>query len=264
MTKRILLLGARGYIGTSLQKLLQSDYEVHTLDRNSKYLDLEIENSNPDIVINCSASQADANFLDSIDANLLYQMKCLSLISKGRATPFKWVQIGSYFELQIVSGRSDNYSKHKVLCRAFLADAQREGLINLTTIFLPHVFGEGENSKRLSPYLREQFKKGEVANISSGIQYRPLLSLQDATTAIIEALETDQLICSATPIWYGQITELASIINERLRSDLLILNPKIVSDDAEFSRVTFPPAVAGWEAKMQLEDFLMGLGLAKE
>lgn len=264
MPQRILLLGAGGFIGKSVQKLLQSEYEVLVLNRNSKYLDLEIESSNPDIVINCSASRADANFLDSIEANLHYQMKCLDLISKTRQTPFKWVQIGSYFELQIISGRSDYYSKHKELCRAILADAHREGLINLTTIFLPHVFGEGENPKRLSPYLRQQFKKGEVANISSGIQFLPLLSLQDATTAIIKAIETDQLVCSATPIWYGQITELVSIIKERFRSDLLTLNPKTVSVDAEFSKVTFPPAVMGWEPKMQLEDFLTSLGLAKD
>lgn len=263
MRQRILLLGAGGFIGKSLQKLLQDEYEVHVLNRKSKYFDLDIESSNPDVVINCSASQADANFLDSIEANLYHQMKCLSSISKARRTSFKWVQIGSYFELQIISGRSDYYSKHKELCRAILADAHREGLINLTTIFLPHIFGEGENPKRLSPYLRQQFKKGEVANISSGIQYLPLLSLQDATTAIIKAIETDQLVCSATPIWHGQITELASIFKERLRSDLLTLNPKTVSVDAEFPKVIFPPAVKGWEPKMHLEDFLASLGLAK-
>lgn len=264
MLQRILLLGAGGFIGRSLQKLLQADYEVHILDRKSKYLELEIENSNPDIVINCSASHANANFLESIEANLLYQMRCLSLISKGRSTPLKWLQIGSYFELQIKSGRSDNYSKHKTLCREILSNAQNNGLINLTTIFLPHIFGEGENSKRLSPYLREQFQKGEVAIISSGMQYLPLLSLQDATMAIIKAIETDQIICSATPIWYGQITELASIIKGRLRSELLILDPKKVSNDAEFFRVVFPPTVKGWKPKMQLEDFLINLGLVRD
>ena len=259
MSQRVLLLGANGFIGKQLLSCLEKNYDVLELDRKSGTFDIELAQSNPDVVINCSASSPDAGFFESINANILFQMNCLKTISKAKTSSFKWVQVGSYFELQIVHGRKDHYSVHKALCRKLLLEAATDGLIDLTTIFLPHIYGVGEKSSRIIPYLKSQFQKSEVASISSGGQYLPILSLDDAVTAIRAAIHSNQIECSATPVWHGKVIELANSIQEQMGSGFLTSDSMNISKDATFPPTSFPPQVEDWEPKVQFTDFLKSL-----
>lgn len=259
MLDRVLLLGANGFIGTYLRTYLANEYEVLVIDRHLGNVEDQIRALKPDIVINCSASLPNANFFDSLSANVLYQIQCLKIVSSGKLTPIKWVQVGSYFELQIEFGRKDNYSKHKTLCRTILEQADAQGVVDLQTIYLPHVFGSGENPKRIVPFLREGLQKDLKMTISSGEQYLPLLSVQDTCTAIALAIETDQEACAATPVWYGQVKELAALMQKTINSGSVILDKSIESVDAHFPPVQFPPSVKGWQATIKFEDFLHSL-----
>jgi len=260
MSQRVLILGANGFIGSRLRADLDEEYEIIVIDRKSSTFEIQLANSNPDIVVNCSASNPDANFFESLNANVFFQMKCLEVISKGRTSPFKWVQVGSYFEYQISYGRSDHYTIHKELCRKLLMEAAINGRFSITTIFLPHVFGKGEKSTRLIPYLKGQFRKGELASISAGEQYLPILSLEDASSAIKAAIQSNQIECSAFPIWHGKVTELAHLMQKQMSADLLFSDSSKVSVDASFPPTHFPPGVEGWAPQVHFVDFLHGLG----
>lgn len=263
MVQKVLVLGAGGFIGRHLLNHLDDRYEVMTLHHRSQNLDLLLEEWIPDILINCSASANDANFSNSLEANLLYQMKCLRLISQRRKTSFKWVQIGSYYELQIKFGRDDNYSLHKALCRTLLEQARREGMIELTTVFLPHVFGAGERPNRIVSSLKSRLNEGETVTISSGEQYIPILAVEDACRAITKAIQTDQVTCSATPIWYGRVSEFAGLIHQKIQKGLTVQDPSRVSVDAKYPKVVFPQRVNGWAPSILFDEFLSSMGATK-
>lgn len=201
--------------------------------------------------------------LDSLEANILYQMNCLRLISQRRDTPFKWIQIGSYYELQIEFGRRDNYSVHKAMCRTLLERAHEERLIDLTTIFLPHVFGPDERPNRIVSSLKTKLNRSEEVTISSGEQYIPLLAVQDACRATSAAIATDQLICSATPIWYGRVLELAELIRGEIQKGSIFADPNLVSADAKHPKVVFPPKVSEWEPEILFDSFLSSMTITE-
>jgi nucleoside-diphosphate-sugar epimerase len=256
MPQRVLVLGASGFIGQELIRNQLNSYNVFKLDRSSQTFDLQLSQLKPDIVINCSSSKPNASFLESLSANFLFQMKCLNVISSAKISKFKWVQIGSYFELQIAQGRNDFYSIHKELCRRLLSEAASEGIIDLTTIFLPHIFGKGENPNRITPYLKNQFQSGEIAFMTSGQQYLPMLPIEDAVEAVEAAISSIQTVCSASPIWHGKVIDLANLIHSQIGNGSINSEQTRKSTDEKFSPTTFPPKVNGWNARFEFEEYL--------
>lgn len=259
MSQKVLLLGASGFIGSHLGNHLKSTYEILTINRQSNdFLNL-IKMGKPDVIINCSASSPNADFFESLEANVNFQMRCLQVLASQSQKPIRWVQVASYFELQIVFGRRDNYSIHKALCRALLEQMSERGFINLTTIFLPHVFGHGEMASRVIPSITSQLLANKEIEISKGDQYLPILSVQDTCEAISMAIQTDQDSCSASPMWYGKLKDLANLMHQALKKGNLRVNPSKVSIDDSFPQVQFPPTVKNWSPNFGFEYFLASL-----
>lgn len=255
-----MVLGGNGFIGNHLISTLTEIYEVIVFDRQAHSLEETISNSFPDFVINCSASQANAKLMESFEANIQFQMECIKLLLKNTGQSFKWIQVASYFELQIPLGRKDNYSLDKQICRSLLHRLAEDGLIDLTTIFLPHVFGEGENINRIIPSITNGLQSGQITEISRGEQFLPILGVEDCCSAIAAAILTDQLICSAAPIWYDHVKLLASIMENTISRGVVRVNPEKVSTDNSFPKVEFPPMVKNWIPTMTFNDFISQLG----
>ena len=86
-----------------------------------------------------------------------------------------------------------------------------------------YLYGEGENERRLVPYLRAKLMAGEPAELTSGRQICDYLNVRDAGRMIVEAaLGAEQgpvNICSGMPITVRQLAE--QIADEYGRRDLL-------------------------------------------
>lgn len=86
-----------------------------------------------------------------------------------------------------------------------------------------YLYGEGEDERRLVPYLRAKLSAGEVAELTSGRQVRDFLDVAEAGRLIVEtALGTRQgpvNICSGTPTTVRELAE--QIADEYGRRDLL-------------------------------------------
>jgi len=74
-----------------------------------------------------------------------------------------------------------------------------------------YLYGEGEDDRRLVPYLRLKLEAGEVAKLTSGNQIRDFLDVKVAGKMIVEAGLSDQQgpknICSGIPITIRQLAE---------------------------------------------------------
>ena len=86
-----------------------------------------------------------------------------------------------------------------------------------------YLYGEGEDERRLVPYLRAKLAAGAVAELTSGRQVRDFLDVAEAGRLIVDAaLGTQQgpiNICSGVPITVRQLAE--QIADEYGRRDLL-------------------------------------------
>ena len=86
-----------------------------------------------------------------------------------------------------------------------------------------YLYGEGEDERRLVPYLRSKLKAGEPAELSSGTQIRDFLDVCEAGRMIVEAaLGTVQgpvNICSGAGVTVRALAE--QIADEYGRRDLL-------------------------------------------
>ncbi len=103
-----------------------------------------------------------------------------------------------------------------------------------------YLYGEGEDERRLVPYLRSKLAAGEFAHLTSGNQVRDFLDVCDAGRLITDIAVSRKQgavnICSGIPIKVRQLAE--QIADEYGRRDLLAFGAR---PDDPFE----PPSVVG-------------------
>jgi dTDP-6-deoxy-L-talose 4-dehydrogenase (NAD+) len=103
-----------------------------------------------------------------------------------------------------------------------------------------YLYGEGEDSRRLVPYIRSSLSAGQVAELTSGNQVRDFLDVRVAAEMIVDAAFGDRIgainICSGIPITVRTLAE--HIADEYGRRDLLKFN-------ARPENLIDPPRVVG-------------------
>ena len=86
-----------------------------------------------------------------------------------------------------------------------------------------YLYGEGEDERRLVPYIRNQLEKGQPAELTSGKQIRDFLDVAEAGKKIANVAINEKIgpvnICSGIPITVRQLAE--KIASEYGRPDLL-------------------------------------------
>jgi dTDP-6-deoxy-L-talose 4-dehydrogenase (NAD+) len=108
-----------------------------------------------------------------------------------------------------------------------------------------YLYGEGEDERRLVPYLRSKLAAGEPASLTSGNQVRDFLDVREAGRLIAEiALSNKQgpaNVCSGIPVTVRQLA--AQIADEYGRRDLLAFGAR-PDDPLEPSSVVGIPSTA--------------------
>jgi nucleoside-diphosphate-sugar epimerase len=169
-----------------------------------------------------------------------------------RANVRRVVGIGSCFEYDLSAGHlsvetplkaSTPYAQAKADAFAALSQLLPQHAIEFTWCRLFYLFGEGEDPRRLVPYVRAKLKAGEPAELSSGTQIRDFLDVREAGRMIVEValgpVQGPVNICSAQPITVRQLAE--TIADEFGRRDLLRFG-------ARPDNLVDPPCVVGIRA----------------
>jgi nucleoside-diphosphate-sugar epimerase len=95
--------------------------------------------------------------------------------------------------------------------------------VNFAWCRLFYLYGEGEDSRRLVPTLRQSLSEGRVADLTSGNQVRDFLDVREAGGLIAEIALSDKSgavnVCSGRAVTVRQLAE--SIADEYGRRDLL-------------------------------------------
>lgn len=144
----------------------------------------------------------------------------------------RFVGLGTCFEYNLNQGvlRTDSplkplnlYAACKVSAYHVLNQFFSIADIEFTWCRLFYLFGEGEDERRLVPYLRRQLNAGEPAELTSGRQIRDYLDVLEAGRMIAEEVLGSRQgavnICSGVPITVRELAE--KIADEYGRRDLL-------------------------------------------
>ena len=161
----------------------------------------------------------------------------------------RFVGIGTCYEYDLSGGylRSDTplipatlYGACKASLFLTLAKLMENETLSFAWCRLFYLHGEGEDERRLVPYIRACLAAGEPAQLTSGKQIRDYLDVRDAGFQIADLALDDKTgpvnICSGKPI---TVADLAfQIADEYGRRDLLHFGAR---DDP----VNVPPCVVG-------------------
>jgi len=249
---KVLLLGSNGFIGKALALKLESFHELVKVDRNTDLESFFKSKQDYDFIINCASSSPDANLHQSHESNFLYPKQFFANVPTRN-----WVQIESYFQIQIPLGRVDPYSIEKQRFSEFLdVGAATQNLPQIHHLYMPHIFGEGDRPERLISAAVSSFRRGEDFQTSTGSQFIPLLHVSDAVDGIARFIENPIKNASCSSFWYGSVRELLELISAQFLGVRVLYGRKPDPIDADFPRVEFPQSVEGWQPRMQLNEFL--------
>ncbi len=144
----------------------------------------------------------------------------------------RFVGIGTCFEYDLTQGTlsvgaplrpSTPYGGAKAATYLALSRWFAEQRREFAWCRLFYLYGEGEDQRRLVPYLRAQLAAGRPAELASGNQIRDYLDVRQAAQMIVDtALGGEQgaiNICSGVPITIRELAE--QIADEYGRRDLL-------------------------------------------
>ena len=144
----------------------------------------------------------------------------------------RFIGIGTCFEYDLTNGMLSvqtplrpltPYAGSKAAAFMALSQGLPQQKVEFAWCRLFYLHGDGEDARRLVPYLRTQFKASESAELTSGNQIRDFLDVSEAGRMIVKIalsnLQGPVNICSGIPITVRQLSE--QIADEFGRRDLL-------------------------------------------
>ncbi|MBD1152957.1 NAD(P)-dependent oxidoreductase [Pelagibacterales bacterium SAG-MED22] len=256
MKKTVLVTGSTGFVGRQvISNLLDKKVQVRSIvrkgkesffnDKNSKIQLVETKDlfeestewwkeqcKNIDTVIHIAWYAEPGKYLES--AKNTDCLKGSLNLAKGaqQAGVRRFVGIGTCFEYELdVGDLSINtplkpttaYSIAKTELYKYLSQLLPSQSIEFCWCRLFYLYGDGEDERRLVPYLHKQLSNGLIAELSNGKQIRDFLDVSEAGRIIADVSMGGQQgplnICSGIPISIRQLAE--KIADKYGRRDLL-------------------------------------------
>lgn len=255
MTKRILVTGARGFVGQNLLGILKKeDVELHLVLRDesqklqpmpgvARILTTTDLFSEPqgwwqeachgiDTVVHLAWYVEPGKYLDS-SKNLDCLTGSIVLAQAAAAAGVRrFVGVGTCFEYDLEPGY---LSVETALRPLTLYAASKAALFLTLSRWLPqnaiefawcrlfYLYGAGEDHRRLVPYIRSQLEAGAAADITDGSQIRDFMNVEDAAKVMADVILGEQQgpvnVCSGTPMSVRDLAEKIALEHGRL--DLL-------------------------------------------
>ena len=256
MKPLILITGSTGFVGSHVLKyLISNEFYCRVILKNSTKFNYENNKNIEQVFRTNNIFNENSEWWDKVceDIDLIIHLAWYTnpddyLISKenydcliGSIRMFnsainakvkKIVSIGTCFEydlsqsvlsIQTPLKPITAYAGSKAALFLSLSDWLATQKISFSWCRLFYLYGEGEDERRLVPYIRRQIEKGWVAELTSGTQIRDYLDVVDAGRLIATIAMGDQCgpvnVCSGTPITVKQFAE--QIADKYDRRDLL-------------------------------------------
>lgn len=272
MTPLVLLTGATGFVGQHvLQALTNKPVRLRIVSRHKDANDApwpesaEIVHS-PDLFSESSAwwkevcrgvdsmlhlawyaepgkyLQSPRN-LDCLAGTLSLAMGCSAANVRrvvGVGTCFEYDTSAGYLSTLTALRPASPYAAAKAAAFLALGEHFRQANVSFAWCRLFYLYGDGEDARRLVPYVRSCLANGLPAELTSGQQIRDYMNVRDAANALVDVLLSDRTgavnVCSGVGTTVRSMVE--GIADEYGRRDLLHFGVRA-------ENFTDPPTVVG-------------------
>ena len=275
--KTILLTGATGFLGKKILDDLNSrDVNIHVISRKNESFFSDYQNvtkviktrnfftesakwyanicKDVNIIVHAAWYAEPGKYLTS-PKNLDYLINILQLAKAANAAQVRrFVGLGTCIEYQLTDEiltlgtplePTNPYSAAKVAAYHSLLQYFAHTDINFLWCRLFYLYGDGEDTRRLVPYLHQKLSRGEVADLSSGTQIRDFIDVKDAAKMIVDGTFSQETgvanICTGQGRSVKKLAqEIASIygredlLNFGARPDNLVDPPTIIGQPTIF------------------------------
>lgn len=181
--------------------------------------------------------------LDCLSGTLALAKACVSVGVRrfvGIGTCFEYDLAPGYLSVDAPLAPITPYAGSKAAAYLALSSYLQAAGVEFAWCRLFYLYGEGEDERRLVPYLRARLAAGRVAELTSGRQIRDFMDVRDAGETIAQVgLGTEQgpvNVCSGEPVTVRALAE--RIADEYGRRDLLGFGMRADND-------VDPPCVVG-------------------
>jgi len=280
MSGTVLLTGATGFVGRQvLQVLAQRGRRIRLVIRPGRQAQFNVAAGIESLHVSADLFKENAGWWEQackgvdtlihlawyaepgkyLDSPL--NLDCLSgtlEMARGaaRAGVRRWVGCGSCFEYDLSAGVLTPETPLRPLtayaaakAAAFIALERWLPLqqVEFAWCRLFYLYGEGEDARRLVPYLRARLSAGEPAELTGGTQVRDYLEVREAARQIVECALGNARgainICSGVPVTVRELAE--QIADEYGRRDLLRFGMRP-------DNLTDPPRVLGVKSELHV------------
>jgi nucleoside-diphosphate-sugar epimerase len=278
VTRRILITGAAGFVGQQVvRSLCERGIALRLVVREGKRAASPLLPSGCEIVTSedlfSENSQWWAEQFEGVDAvvhlawyaepgkylNSPKNMDCLTgslTLARGavQAGVKRFIGVGTCFEYDLSAGVLSvdtplgpitPYASAKAALYLSLKHWLQTHSVEFAWCRLFYLFGEGEDPRRLVPYVRSKMERSEPAELTRGTQVRDFLNVADAGRMIADVAVGDKTgpvnVCSGVPITVRQLVE--QIADEYGRRDLLVFG-------ARQDSLIDPPCVVGIPSRL--------------
>ena len=272
--KKFLLTGATGFVGRQvLRNLIDKQFDVRIVVRKNKVISLKEKDSKIEIITTDDLFKENVHWwkkqckgIDTIIHAAWYaepgkylrslkNIDCLigSLnLAKGaiQASVKRFVGIGTCFEYDLSKGDltintplkpTTPYSSAKAGLYTSLSQLLPSQTVEFLWSRLFYLYGEGEDERRLVPYIHKQLKAGKKVELTSGEQVRDFLNVEEVGKLIVDLAISRKNgpinICSGIPVSIRQLAE--KIADNYGRRDLLVFG-------ARPDNLIDPPRIVGF------------------
>jgi dTDP-6-deoxy-L-talose 4-dehydrogenase (NAD+) len=273
MTRTVLLTGAAGFVGRQVLKALAKQaVKIRLVLREAKVSQIKLTDQIERVLVTTDLFAESPSWwevacrdVDTVIHVAWYaepgkylqspkNLDCLSgtiALAKGciASKVSRFVGVGTCFEYDLGQGYLSvdtplrpltPYAAAKAAAFLSLSQYFAQAGVEFAWCRLFYLYGEGEDERRLVPYLRAKLSKGEVAELTSGQQVRDFMNVQDAGRMIAEIAQGHRQgavnVCSGQRITVRELAE--QIADDYGRRDLLLFG---VRPD----NLVDPPCVVG-------------------